>query len=78
MGNDAILALRDDVEDSSVVILNNLSRQRHTITLDLTGEEIAMATDLLGDRRYEPVNPKRRQMRMDGFGYRWLRLGGVS
>ncbi len=76
-GNDAILALRYDVEDSTIVILNNLSRQRHTITLDLTGEEIATATDLLRDRRYKPINPKHRQMRMDGFGYRWLRLGGV-
>jgi maltose alpha-D-glucosyltransferase/alpha-amylase len=76
-GNDAILGLRYDVEDSSIVILNNLSAQRHTITLDLSEAEIATTTDLFCDRRYGPIDAKRRRVRIDGFGYRWMRLGGV-
>jgi hypothetical protein len=31
----------------------------------------------LADRRYEPLNPKTQRMRINGYGYRWLRLGGV-
>ena len=58
-------------------MLNNLSPERQTIALDLTEREIATTTDLLADRRYEPLDPKTQRMRINGFGYRWLRLGGV-
>src|ERR671913_390945 len=78
-GNDAILALRyDDPEhESAVVVLHNLSPDRQTIALDLTEREIATTTDLLADRRYEPLDGKSPRMRINGFGFRWLRLGGV-
>jgi maltose alpha-D-glucosyltransferase/alpha-amylase len=76
-GNDAVLGLRYDNEDSSVLVLNNLSPDRYTITLDLTEAEIADATDLLGDRTYGPINPDTKRMRLDGYGYRWLRIGGM-
>jgi maltose alpha-D-glucosyltransferase/alpha-amylase len=76
-GSDAVLGLRYDDTDSAVVILNNLSRDRHTLTLDLTEEEITTATDLLGDRDYGSINPNTRRMRIDGYGYRWLRIGGA-
>jgi maltose alpha-D-glucosyltransferase/alpha-amylase len=78
-GNDAILGIRyDDPEhESAIVVLNNLSPDRQTIALDLTEREIATDTGLLADRRYEPLDPKTQRMRINGFGYRWLRLGGV-
>jgi maltose alpha-D-glucosyltransferase/alpha-amylase len=76
-GNDAVLGLRYDNKDSSVLVLNNLSPDRYTITLDLTEAEIADATDLLGDRTYGPINPDTKRMRLDGYGYRWLRIGGM-
>ncbi len=76
-GSDAVLGLRYDDRDSAIVVLNNLSPGRHTITLDLTEEELETATNLLSDRRYEPVGPKLGRMRIDGYGYRWLRLGGA-
>lgn len=75
--NDAILGLRYDDGDSAIVVLNNLSRDRHTITLDLTERELATATGLLADRRYEPINSTSKRIRIDGFGFRWLRLGGI-
>jgi maltose alpha-D-glucosyltransferase/alpha-amylase len=76
-GNDAVLGLRHENADSSVLVLNNLSPHRHTITLDLTEAEIAVATDLLGDRAYGPINPDSKRVRLDGYGYRWLRIGGI-
>lgn len=76
-GNDAILALRFDGDHSSTVILNNVSRKKQTIELNLTEEEIRTATDLLVDRQYEPIDPKTRRVRLEEFGFRWMRLGGI-
>jgi maltose alpha-D-glucosyltransferase / alpha-amylase len=76
-GQDAILGLRYDVDDSSILILNNLSGTRHTISLDLTERERSTATDLFGDRAYDPIDPENAKMRMEGYGYRWMRIGGV-
>jgi maltose alpha-D-glucosyltransferase/alpha-amylase len=76
-GNDAVLCLRYDVEGSAVLVVNNLSGSRHEIALDMAPEDVRTATDLLADRRYPPLDPKRPRMRIDGYGYRWLRLGGV-
>jgi maltose alpha-D-glucosyltransferase/alpha-amylase len=75
-GQDAVLALRHDVEGCSTVVVNNLGAKRCTVLLDLEPEEIATATDLLGDRRYDPLDPQTRSFRMNGYGYRWLRIGG--
>ena len=78
-GTDAILALRYDhpEHESAVVVLISLSSDRQTIERDLTEREIATTTDLLADRRYEPLEPKTQRIRTNGFRYRWLRLAGV-
>jgi maltose alpha-D-glucosyltransferase/alpha-amylase len=76
-GCDAIFAIRFEDSDSAVVVVNNLSPDRQTITLDLPLEELPTATDLLCDRGYEPIATKGGKMRIDGYGYRWMRLGGV-
>lgn len=76
-GADAVLGIRYDDDGSAIIVVNNLSRRRHTITLDLSEEEAGTATDLLADRRYEPIDPEHRQMRIEGFGYRWIRVGGI-
>jgi maltose alpha-D-glucosyltransferase / alpha-amylase len=74
---ETVLGLRYDVEDSAMIVYNNLSRQRRTIPLDLTPEEVRTATDLFNDRRYEPLDPEIPRMRIDGRGYRWLRVRGI-
>ncbi|MDQ4097371.1 MAG: alpha-amylase family protein [Actinomycetota bacterium] len=79
-GHEAVLGLRYDVEDSAIVVLNNLSRRPHDITLELTAEEAATATDLFEDRGYEPIADQHGQpvrMRIGGLGYRWIRLRGI-
>ncbi len=76
-GSDAVLGLRYDDHQSAIVVLNNLSPGRHTFTLDLTERERETATDLVSDRPYEPVDLKSDRMRINGYGYRWLRLGGA-
>ncbi|CAN5808609.1 MAG: hypothetical protein ACR2GI_00905 [Thermomicrobiales bacterium] len=76
-GNDATPGLRHDMNDSSTVILNNLSNTCHTIELDLDEGKITTLTDLLGDRRYEALDAENPRVRMNGYGYRWMRIGGI-
>ena len=76
-GSDAVLGLRYDVEDSAILVLNNLSGARQTVSLEVTEKEAATATDLFGDRAYEPLDRAKPRVRLEGYGYRWMRLGGV-
>jgi maltose alpha-D-glucosyltransferase/alpha-amylase len=77
IGNDAVLGIRHYVEGSAIVILNNLSDQRHTVRLEFTEEEVSTATDLFTDHRYEPLDPSNPKMRISPYGYRWMRIGGA-
>lgn len=76
-GNDGVFGIRYDADDSTTLILTNLSAKRCTVPLELTDLEAATATDLFGDRVYEPITSDHRKTRIDGYGYRWLRLRGV-
>jgi maltose alpha-D-glucosyltransferase/alpha-amylase len=76
-GDDAVLGVRYEVDDCAIVVFNNLSRQRRTIKVDLSEEELRTATDLFCDRRYEPLTDGESRMRIEGLGYRWLRVRGI-
>ena len=76
-GHDAVLGIRYDSPLCSVVVLNNLARTHREVALDLTPDEVATATDLFADRRYEPLDPAAPRMRLSGNGFRWIRLGGM-
>ena len=75
-GHDAVLALRHDIEGCSTLVVNNLGASRCTVTLDLAPEDLRTATDLLCDRAYESLGPQTTSFRMNGYGYRWIRIGG--
>jgi glycosidase len=76
-GNDAVLGLRHDVADSSIVVLNNLSSRRQVARLELTAGEVATVTDLFCSRRYDPIALQDPALRMEGFGFRWMRISGI-
>lgn len=75
-GHQTVLGLRYAYEDGVVLTLHNLSRQPRVIDLDISDEEAERAIDLFSDRPYKPVQESRR-FRLNGSGYRWLRLGGM-
>ena len=60
-----------------MLVVTNLSDEGQDITLDVTPEDLESETDLLGDRRYEPLDPKKPVMRIEPYGFRWKRLRGV-
>jgi maltose alpha-D-glucosyltransferase/alpha-amylase len=63
-------------DDSGIAVaVHNLSSDPCEVTIDLGEYERERLVDLFGDRIYEPLSAKNATMRMDGYGYRWLRVG---
>ncbi|MDQ3540711.1 MAG: alpha-amylase family protein [Chloroflexota bacterium] len=77
LGNDAVLGMRYDVDDSSIVVLNNLSSTRQTVSLELTEAEARSVTDLFKDAPYTPIAAGSSRIQIGAYGYRWLRIGGI-
>jgi maltose alpha-D-glucosyltransferase/alpha-amylase len=76
-GNDCVLCMRYEAEDSCVIVLNNLSRTVQTARLQLSEVEAATATDLLTGGRADPISAGDCSLKLDPFGFRWLRLRGI-
>jgi maltose alpha-D-glucosyltransferase/alpha-amylase len=74
-GSDPVLALRYDVDGSAIVALNNLCERPCPVSLDLKPAEAETATDLFMDEHYPPLDGT--NIRLNGYGYRWMRLGGI-
>lgn len=72
--NDAVLGLRYDAEDCSIVIVNNLSGEKQDAVLPIDEDACETATELFADAQYPAISGK---LRLNPFGFRWLRLGGV-
>jgi maltose alpha-D-glucosyltransferase/alpha-amylase len=77
LGTDQVLGIRHHADGSEVIVLNNLSSQRAEITLDLRPDERSRVTELLCDCPYEPLEKSGNTVSLSGYGYRWLRIGGI-
>ncbi|HUG13722.1 MAG TPA: alpha-amylase family protein [Thermomicrobiales bacterium] len=72
----SVLAQRSHWKDGGVAVAaHNFSREACDVTLELPGHTPDEVIDLLGDRDYERMRGNSFQMRMEGYGYRWMRLG---
>ncbi|MEA2833321.1 MAG: maltose alpha-D-glucosyltransferase / alpha-amylase [Methylobacteriaceae bacterium] len=76
----AILALRYDWRDNSVVILHNLNAKAREITFDvgLEGESRRVLINLLSDDHSEAQDNGKHKLVIEGYGYRWYRAGGLD
>jgi trehalose synthase len=73
--HDAVLALRTTWDDASMVTVHNLSSNPAVIPLKLGDiEEGTRLVDLLEDQDCEPAADGSAEVRLDGYGYRWLRV----
>lgn len=78
VGNDAVLAVRFDEEQETVITIANLSPDEQTFTLDLKlGDDNVLVTDLFEDEHYPSIEKDVSEVTINGYGYRWLRLGGI-
>ena len=76
----AILALRYDWRNNSVVILHNLDPKAREITFDvgLEGEGGRLLVNLLSDDHSEAQPNGKHKLVIEGYGYRWYRAGGLD
>jgi maltose alpha-D-glucosyltransferase/alpha-amylase len=75
-GHDAVFGIRYILDDSTIVILNNLSPRRQPVSIQLTERETMTATDLFTDAPYAPLDAGG-GFRINPHGYRWMRLNGI-
>lgn len=74
----SVFAHRCEWDDGGVAIaVHNLSSEPCDVTLDLPKTDIGSLIHFFGDREYEPLRGKVARMKMEGYGYSWLRVGGL-
>jgi maltose alpha-D-glucosyltransferase/alpha-amylase len=76
----AVLAIRYDWRNNSVVLLHNLHEEPREVSFDVgLGEKGRRLTNLLGDE-HSCANEESGKHRvvLEGYGYRWYRVGGLG
>ncbi|NEQ19601.1 MAG: hypothetical protein F6K28_08395 [Microcoleus sp. SIO2G3] len=55
--------------------MHNLANQACTVTLELEEGDGERLIDLLGDQPYEAIDGTSHDIQLEGYGYRWFRVG---
>lgn len=76
-GNDAVFGIQYEAAGASIVVVTNLSAEEQDVTVEIPDPFTSIVTDLFGDREYDAVSEAKQQVRLDGYGYRWIRVNGV-
>ncbi len=76
-GNDAVFGIRYDHGDVAVVIFNNLSPEKQSFDIDLEGVDADQCAELLEDSPYPVLDHVKGSIELEGYGFRWIRFGGV-
>jgi maltose alpha-D-glucosyltransferase/alpha-amylase len=76
----AILAIRYDWRNSSVLFLHNFDDVGREVVFrtGIDGDRGAHLTNLLGDDHSDAGSDGRHCVLLEGFGYRWFRVGGLD
>jgi maltose alpha-D-glucosyltransferase/alpha-amylase len=75
--DEAVFAHRCDWGKNTVIAVHNLGAKPASVTLELSGDGADYLVDVLSDRGYEKVNGDEHRLELEGYGYRWLRVGGM-
>ena len=75
----AVLALRYDWRNSAVLILHNLHGEPREILLDTgLGDDGRLLVNLLGEEHSKAEASGKHRIVLEGYGYRWYRVGGLD
>jgi maltose alpha-D-glucosyltransferase/alpha-amylase len=79
-GNNAVLALRYDWRNNSVLVLHNLSGEPCEVLVDpgTAGSHDSLLINLLAEDHSQPDEEGRHRILMEPYGYRWFRVGGLD
>jgi maltose alpha-D-glucosyltransferase/alpha-amylase len=72
--NPGVFAHSCSWRDGTVLAVHNLSREACTVTLKWEQSEQCLV-DLLDDQPYKPVENHSNQLHLEGYGFRWFRVG---
>ena len=73
-GDEAVLALRFDRGDGTVLALTNMSDQKVQVDVSAEFEPPDRVLEMFANRRYTTTPSQLSELDLDAFGYRWLRL----
>ncbi|HEY4272845.1 MAG TPA: alpha-amylase family protein [Candidatus Udaeobacter sp.] len=75
-----VLALRYDWRNNSVLFLHNLHEQPREIVLDpeVPGEQGKLLVNLLAEDHSRANKSGKHRIMLEGYGYRWYRIGGLD
>jgi maltose alpha-D-glucosyltransferase / alpha-amylase len=75
--NPAVFAHCCQWKGREVLLLHNFSKEPCTVNLkEYLKDSTQPLIDLLGDCPYEPLQLRAHGIHLEGYGYRWLRVGG--
>jgi len=76
----AVLAMRYDWRNNSVVFLHNLSDtpREVTFTTGVRGSEGRVLVNLLSDDHSQAAEDGKHHLLLEAYGYRWYRVGGLD
>jgi maltose alpha-D-glucosyltransferase/alpha-amylase len=80
MRNSAILVMRYDWRNNSVLFVHNLDAEPHEISFAARtgGEEGDVLVNLLGTEHSRASDDGKHHLVIEGYGYRWYRMGGLD
>ena len=78
--NSAVLALRYDWRNNSVLFLHNLDEEPREVLVDpgVSGEHGELLVNLLSDVHSKADKFGKHRVVLEGYGYRWYRVGGLD
>jgi maltose alpha-D-glucosyltransferase/alpha-amylase len=76
----AVLALRYDWRNNSVLFLHNLHEQPREILVDpgVNSEQGKLLVNLLAENHSRANKSGKHRIMLEGYGYRWYRIGGLD
>jgi maltose alpha-D-glucosyltransferase/alpha-amylase len=76
----AVLAIRYDWRNNSVVFLHNLSDSPREVTFStgVRGSEGQVLVNLLSDNHSNAAKDGKHHLLLEAYGYRWYRVGGLD
>jgi maltose alpha-D-glucosyltransferase/alpha-amylase len=70
----SVFAHRCDWQDSTIVAVHNFSAEPVTTSVSIDVPDCEGLTDLLGDGDFTPTDGRRIELKLDGYGFKWLRV----
>ncbi len=76
----AILAMRYDWRNNSIVVLHNLDSKPQEVVIDvgLEDERANVLINLLSEDHSKAGDDGKHRVLLEGYGYRWFRAGGLD